>query len=123
MHQSDIVSLHCPLTPDTRGLIDAAALELMRHDALLINTARGALVDSAALAEALQQGSIGGAGIDVLEDEPPVRGDPLLDLEIPNLIITPHIAWSAIEARQRALNEILSNIQAFASGKERNRLC
>ena len=121
--QSDVVSLHCPLTPDTRGLIDAAALELMRHDALLINTARGALVDSAALAEALQQGSIGGAGIDVLEDEPPVRGDPLLDLEMPNLIITPHVAWSAVEARQRALDEILSNIQSFARGIERNRLC
>jgi glycerate dehydrogenase len=123
LEQADIVSLHCPLTKDTRHLIDAAALDLMQRDALLINTARGGLVDSHALLEALRQEEIGGAGIDVLEQEPPVDGDPLLAVSLPNLIVTPHIAWSAREARQRALDEIVRNIQAFRSGEQRNRIC
>ncbi len=126
--QADIVSLHCPLTDDTRHMIDAAALELMQRHALLINTARGALIDSDALAHALQNGLIAGAGIDVLPEEPPVNGDPLLDYlgsaEQPqNLIVTPHIAWSARESRQRALDQILRNIQAFAANENLNRLC
>jgi len=128
LQQADVVSLHCPLTEDTRNIIDAAALKQMQPHALLINTARGALVDSAALAEALQRETIGGAGIDVLPEEPPVHGDPLLDYLVSadrpqNLIITPHIAWAARESRQRALNQILSNIRAFAAGEARNRLC
>lgn len=120
--QADILSLHCPLTDATRGLIDAAALGRMKPDALLINTARGALVDSAALADALRNGRIAGAGIDVLPQEPPVDGDPLLDAAIPNLIITPHIAWAAREARQRAVDEIAANIQSFLEGGRRGRV-
>lgn len=119
---ADVVSLHCPLTPATRGLIDAAALRRMKRDALLINTARGALIDEAALADALRTGVIGGAGIDVLSEEPPVNGNPLLDTKIPNLIVTPHIAWAAREARQRAIDEMAANAQAFMSGERRNRV-
>jgi len=122
LQQSDIVSLHCPLNDDTRHLIDATALALMKRDALLINTARGGLVDSAALLTALETEEIAGAGIDVLEQEPPVDGDPLINCTLPNLIVTPHIAWSAREARQRALDEILANILAFQKGEERNRV-
>jgi len=120
--EADILSLHCPLTDATRGLIDARALGRMKRDALLINTARGALVDSAALAEALREGRIGGAGIDVLPQEPPVDGDPLLDPAIPNLIITPHVAWAARESRQRAVDEIAANIRSFMAGGRRGRV-
>jgi glycerate dehydrogenase len=120
--ESDVVSLHCPLTDATRGLIGADELAAMKPDALLINTARGALVDSAALAEALRAGDIGGAGIDVLPEEPPIHGDPLLAKDIPNLIVTPHIAWAARESRQRAVNEIAANIQSFLSGGRRQRI-
>jgi glycerate dehydrogenase len=122
LEEADILSLHCPLTDATRGLIDAAALGRMRRDALLINTARGALVDSAALAEALRTGRIAGAGIDVLPQEPPVDGDPLLDPAVPNLIITPHVAWAAREARQRAIDEIAANIDSFLAGGHRGRV-
>jgi glycerate dehydrogenase len=89
---------------------------------LLINTARGGLVDSAALLTALETEEIAGAGIDVLEQEPPVDDEPLINCTLPNLIVTPHIAWSAREARQRALDEILANILAFQKGEERNRV-
>jgi glycerate dehydrogenase len=122
LEQADILSLHCPLTAATRGLIDGAALARMKPDALLINTARGALVDSAALAAALRTGSIGGAGIDVLPQEPPVDGDPLLAPDIPNLIVTPHVAWAARESRQRALDEIAANIRSFLEGGRRGRV-
>lgn len=120
--RADVVSLHCPLTPDNQGLIGADELRAMKPDALLINTARGGLVDSAALAAALRKGEIGGAGIDVLPEEPPVDGDPLLAEDIPNLIITPHIAWAAREARQRAVNEIAANIESFLAGGRRRRI-
>jgi glycerate dehydrogenase len=120
--EADVLSLHCPLTDATRGLIDAAALGRMKRDALLINTARGALVDSAALAAALREGRIAGAGIDVLPQEPPVDGDPLLDAAIPNLIITPHVAWAARESRQRAVDEIAANIRSFMAGGRRGRV-
>jgi len=119
---ADIVSLHCPLTDATRGLIGARELALMKPDALLINTARGALVDSAALAAALKAGRLGGAGIDVLPQEPPVNGDPLLDSQIPNLLVTPHIAWAAREARQRCIDEIAANIRDFRDGGRRGRV-
>jgi glycerate dehydrogenase len=119
---SDIVSLHCPLTPATRGLIGARELALMKRDALLINTARGALVDGAALAAALKAGRLGGAGIDVLPQEPPVAGDPLLDPRIPNLLLTPHVAWAAREARQRCLDEMAANVQDFLAGGRRSRI-
>jgi glycerate dehydrogenase len=120
--RSHVVSLHCPLSTETRGLIDAAALAHMRPDALLINTARGALVDTPALLDALRGGVIAGAGIDVLDREPPVNGHPLLECALPNLILTPHIAWAAHEARQRALDEIALNIEAYRAGMRRNRV-
>lgn len=121
--QVDVLSLHCPLTDATRGLIGAARLARMKSDAVLINTARGALVDAVALAAALKEGRLGGAGIDVLEREPPAPGHPLLDPGIPNLILTPHIAWAAREARQRCLDELALNVTAFSEGRQRNRVC
>ncbi len=120
--EADVVSLHCPLTPATRGLIGAAQLQQMKRDALLINTARGALIDSAALAAALRAGSIGGAAIDVLPQEPPIDGSPLFDPDIPNLIVTPHSAWAALEARQRAIDEMAANIEDFMRGGRRGRV-
>lgn len=118
----DVLSLHCPLTGATRGLISHERLARMKPSAVLINTARGALVDTQALAEALEAGTIGGAGIDVLEREPPPPGHPLLDPSIPNLILTPHVAWAAREARQRSLDELATNVLAFLSGDRRNRV-
>jgi glycerate dehydrogenase len=118
----DVVSLHCPLTPLTQGLIGARELALMKPDALLINTARGGLVDGAALARALKDGRLGGAGIDVLAREPPRHGDPLLDPSVPNLLVTPHVAWAAREARQRCLDEMAANIEDFLSGGRRARV-
>ncbi len=120
--QSDVISLHCPLTDQTRGLIDAAALKAMKPDALLINTARGALIDTQALADALESGEIAGAAIDVLPKEPPVDGDPLLDYAGDNLIVTPHIAWATTEARQNAIAELALNARAFLAGGDRNRV-
>ncbi len=119
----DVLSLHCPLTDATRGLMSAARLARMKPDAVLINTARGALVDAAALATALKAGRLGGAGIDVLEREPPPPGHPLLEPGIPNLILTPHIAWAAREARQRCLDELALNVAAFDEGRQHNRVC
>jgi len=119
---ADILSLHCPLNDATRGLIGARELALMKPDALLINTARGALIDGAALAAALKAGRLGGAGIDVLPQEPPLPGEPLLDGQIPNLVVTPHIAWAAREARQRCIDEMAANIRDFRSGGRRGRV-
>lgn len=119
----DVLSLHCPLTSDNRAMIGRDAFERMRSTAVLINTARGALVDEAALADALRQGQIAGAGIDVLSQEPPPLDHPLLGSDIPNLILTPHVAWGSCEARQRLVNEIALNIQAFGNGERRNRIC
>jgi glycerate dehydrogenase len=119
---SDIVSLHCPLTAATQGLMGARELALMKPDALLINTARGGLIDGHALAAALRGGRLGGAGIDVLAQEPPVDGDPLLDPEIPNLVVTPHVAWAAREARQRCLDEMAANVEDFLVGGRRARV-
>src|SRR5882757_11324570 len=120
--KADIVSLHCPLNLATRGLIGARELALMKPDALLINTARGALIDSAALAAALKAGRLGGAGIDVLPQEPPLDGDPLLDSIFPDLFLTPYIAWSAREARQRCIDEKPTNIRDFRDGGRRGRV-
>ena len=119
---ADIVSLHCPLNDSTRHLIGARELALMKHDALLINTARGALVDGFALAAALKAGQLGGAGVDVLPREPPQDSEPLLDPGIPNLILTPHVAWAAQEARQRCLDEMAANIKDFLRGGRRSRV-
>jgi glycerate dehydrogenase len=120
--QVDVLSLHCPLTEETRGLIGARELALMQPHALLINTARGAIVDESALAHALREGRIGGAGIDVLSEEPPIRGNPLLALDLPNLIVTPHIAWASRESRQRLIDEVALNIRAYLHGIARNRV-
>jgi glycerate dehydrogenase len=118
----DVLSLHCPLTPATAGLIGTRELGLMKRDAVLINTARGALIDVEALAQALRQGRIGGAAIDVLPQEPPRDGSPLLAADIPNLILTPHTAWAARESRQRALDEMAANIEDFLRGGRRGRV-
>ena len=120
--RADVITLHCPLTDDTRRLFGASEFTKMKHDAILINTARGGLVDSAALADALQRGEIGAAAIDVLPKEPPVDGDPLLDYEGDNLLVTPHIAWATNEARQAAIDELTANVVAFQEGRERNRV-
>ena len=122
LRDSDVISLHCPLTEDTRGLIGADELSLMKPNAILINTARGGLVDSAALVEALRKHTIAAAAVDVLPQEPPVDGDPLLDYDGDNLIITPHIAWGTVEARQNAINEVAANLRAFLKGEEKNRV-
>lgn len=118
----DVLSLHCPLTPATNGLIGVRQLALMKPDAVLINTARGALIDGAALATALRAGRLGGAAIDVLPQEPPVDGDPLLAGDIPDLIVTPHVAWGAREARQRCLDEMAANVEDFLRGGRRGRV-
>jgi glycerate dehydrogenase len=119
---ADIISLHCPLTEQTRGLIGVRELHLMKNDALLINTARGGIVDEEALAAALRNGAIGGAGVDVLTQEPPPESNPLLDPDTPNLLVTPHIAWASSESRQRLVEEIGRNIRAFLAGETRNRV-
>jgi glycerate dehydrogenase len=118
--RADIITLHCPLTDETRNLIGESELKSMRSDALLINTARGGLVDESALARALEDGLIGGAGFDVLSDEPPRDGNPLLDLRLPNFILTPHIAWASVEAMQALADQLIDNIDAFVRGEPAN---
>ena len=115
--QSDVISLHCPLLPETRNLIDITAFQKMKRNALLINTARGGLVDEAALVQALDQGLIAGAGFDVLTVEPPKDGHPLLDLRRPNFILTPHVAWASDGAMQFLADQLIDNIDAWAAGK------
>ena len=118
--ESRVVSLHCPLTAHTRNLIGGNELAQMRQDAVLVNTARGGIVDEAALLHALQTGRIAGAIVDVLEVEPPRRGNPLLAVELPNLLVTPHIAWASIASRQQLVNELADNIRAWLGGTPRN---
>lgn len=122
LRQSDVVSLHCPLTDETRDMFGAAEFAMMKPNALLINTARGGLVEDAALIEALQNGSIAGAGYDALREEPPRQGSPLLDLNLPNLIVTPHVAWASNEAVQALADQVIDNIEAFIGGTPRNLL-
>ena len=119
--QVDVLTLHCPLTDETRGLIGARQLRALKRGALLINTARGGIVDELALLAALRSRHLGGAGVDVLIQEPPLD-NPLLGTDIPNLIVTPHIAWASREARQRLVNEIGENIRAYLQGTPRNRV-
>jgi len=114
--QSDVISLHCPLLPSTRNLIDLPAFRKMKRNALLINTARGGLVDEAALVTALEEGLIAGAGFDVLTVEPPRNGNPLLDLKRNNFILTPHVAWASDGAMQFLANQLIDNIDAWAAG-------
>jgi glycerate dehydrogenase len=115
--QSDVISLHCPLLPSTRNLIDLAAFRKMKRTAILINTARGGLVDESALIQALDEGLIAGAGFDVLTVEPPSNGHPLLDVRRPNFILTPHIAWASDGAMQFLADQLIDNIDAWAAGK------
>jgi len=116
---ADVISLHCPLTDQTRNLVDRDFLEKMRPGAILINAARGALVDAEALAEALQSGQIAGAAIDVLAEEPPLAGNPLLDFAGENLIMTPHIAWATDQARQNAIDQLAAGVAAFLRDERR----
>lgn len=116
--QLDILTLHCPLTDATRGLIGEKELDSMKPTAFVVNAARGGIVDEAALAQALRDGKIAGAAIDVLSVEPPKGDNPLLDAELPNLIVTPHIAWASREARQRIVDQTVENIEAFQRGEK-----
>lgn len=115
--QVDFLSLHCPLTEDTRDLINAEVFKAMKPTAFLINCARGGIVNESALADALKTGEIAGAATDVLSVEPPKAGNVLLNAHIPNLIVTPHSAWGAVEARQRMVNQLVENAKAFIAGK------
>ncbi|TRX74214.1 2-hydroxyacid dehydrogenase [Pseudomonas mangiferae] len=117
--QVDALTLHCPLTEQTRHLIDARRLALMKPGALLVNTARGGLVDEQALADALRAGHLGGAATDVLSQEPPKDGNPLLAADVPRLIVTPHSAWGSREARQRIVVQLAENAAAFLAGAPR----
>ena len=118
LKNSDYVSLHCPLTPATRHLINADTLVLMKPTAFLINTSRGALIDEPALIKALQEHKIAGAGLDVQETEPPVEDNPLYTLD--NVILTPHMGWKGLETRQRLLSILKGNIDGFINGKPVN---
>ncbi len=120
--EADAISLHCPLNEQTRGMIGAAELRAMKPGAVLINTARGGLVDEAALLQALQAGWVAGAACDVLSSEPPRSGNPLLTVELPNLIVTPHIAWASGQAMQALADQLIANIDAFIRGENRNRV-
>ncbi|MCI8511333.1 MAG: D-2-hydroxyacid dehydrogenase [Lachnospiraceae bacterium] len=118
LKSSDYVSLHCPLTPQTKHLMNQKTLSLMKPTAFLINTSRGALVDEAALIQALQNGTVAGAGLDVQETEPPAENNPLYTL--PNVILTPHMGWKGLETRRRLVSILAGNIHAFLDGKPEN---
>lgn len=118
--KSEVLVVLCPLTNESRGMIGAGELALMSRHALLINCARGGIVDEGALAGALQRGELAGAGLDVLEQEPPRAGSPLLDLSQPNLIITPHVAWVSEQSLAALADQLIGNIEAFHTGTPRN---
>ena len=120
IRSADVVSLNCPLTPQTANMIGEAELQQMKPGAILINCGRGGLVDEAALVAALKYGQIGGAGFDVLTQEPPRDGNPLLKARLPNLIVTPHIAWASQEAANRLFDILLNNINRFVAGNPQN---
>ena len=120
LSQSDVVTLHCPLTENNRHMLGEEAFAMMRPGSILINTARGGLVDEKALLRALEDNQIGGAALDVLEEEPPSVNNVMTNYHSENLIITPHIAWASRESRQRLVNEIAENIRAFQQNKPRN---
>jgi glycerate dehydrogenase len=117
---SDVVSLHLPLTDQTRHMIGARELASMKRSAILINTARGGLVDEAALAQALTDGTIAGAGFDVLSKEPPVPDNPLLQLRLPNFVLTPHVAWASGGAMQTLADMLVDNLEAWVAGRPAN---
>jgi glycerate dehydrogenase len=118
--EADVITLHTPLTPETKNMIGAKELKMMKPTTILINTARGGLVDEDALAQALKDGTIGGAGFDVLTKEPPKEGNVLLDPTLPNFILTPHVAWASVEAMQILADQLIDNIEAFVAGKPQN---
>jgi glycerate dehydrogenase len=120
LQRSDVISLHCPLTEQTKNLIGAAELKQMKRNAIIINTARGGLIDDEALLEGLRNGSIAGAGIDVLRNEPPRDGNPLLEVDLPNLIVTPHNAWASRQAMQTLADQLIDNLEAFVRGEPKN---
>ena len=120
LRQSDVVTLHCPLNEDTRHMFGRVEFEMMKRSALLINTARGALIRDNDLIEALKNGLIAGAAVDCLREEPPRTGNPLLDLNLPNFIVTPHVAWASDEAVQALADQVIDNIEAFVAGRPQN---
>jgi glycerate dehydrogenase len=120
LERSDVVSIHCPLTPETKGLINEARLRQMKRSAFLLNTSRGPIITEGDLAAALTNGVIAGAGLDVLSIEPPSPDNPLF--KAPNCIITPHIAWATREARQRLMGTTVSNLESFVAGKTVNQV-
>ena len=118
--QSDAITIHVPLTPDTKNMFGAEQFKKMKNHAVLINTARGGLVDEAALLEALKSGEIGGAGFDVVAQEPPKDGNILCEADLPNLIVTPHVAWASKEAMQILADQLIDNVENFVAGKPSN---
>lgn len=118
--QADVLTVHCPLTTETENLITKKEFELMKPSSILINAARGGIVNEADLIEALKNKQIAGAGVDVLTMEPPDENHPLIKNKLPNLIVTPHVAWASRESRQRLINEVAKNIEAFRNGEQRN---
>jgi len=120
LRRCDVLSLHCPLTEETKNLIGADELAQMKPDAILINTARGGLLDDRALIDALRNGRLAGAGIDVLRNEPPRDGNPLLEIDLPNLIVTPHNAWASRQAMQTLADQLVDNLEAFVRGSPQN---
>lgn len=122
LEASDVISLHCPLTTETRNLIDRREFQMMKRRSLLINAARGGLVNEIALVEALHNGLIAGAAVDVLSEEPPRGGNVLLATQLPNLIVTPHVAWASREAMQTLANQLIASVEAFVRGATVNRV-
>lgn len=122
LREADVLSLHCPLTAQTRGLIGAPELQCMKDSAILVNTARGGLVVEEDLVRALQEGWIAAAAVDVLAQEPPRRPSPLLEYRSERLIVTPHAAWASVASRQRLVDQIAANIDAFLKGEPRNQV-
>ncbi len=122
LKEADILSLHCPLTAETTKLIGAEELQSMKKSAFLINTARGGLIDEQALRNALTEGIIAGAALDVLSVEPPSEGNVLIDNYIPNLIVTPHVALIARESRKRLVGQVVEDVQGFLAGEPRNQV-
>ena len=116
LQRADVLSLHCPATPDNARLLNAETLRLLKPQAVIVNTARGSLIDSAALATALRRGELAGAALDVLDIEPPPADHPLLQADIPNLIISPHVGWASREAMQTLVLQAAENIDAFYRG-------
>lgn len=121
--QADVVTCHCPLTDETRGMVDAKFLKGMKRSSIIVNTARGGIIDEAALADAIRAGEIAGAGIDVTAVEPaPAAGDMMKLAQLPNVILTPHVAWASTGAMQTLVDQLIDNVEGFVAGEPRNRV-